>query len=63
MKFLTLLISFFTLFTTQAFAHSDHALGEGAFHTFYHIAFWCILAAVIIKAYTWFKAKKQKINN
>ena len=59
MKFLTLLISFFSLFSLQALAHTDHALGKGTFHTFYHIAFWFITVAVIFKAFSYFKAKKN----
>ncbi|MBU2872245.1 hypothetical protein [Colwellia sp. E2M01] len=58
MKFLTLFISFLSLFTSQAFAHTDHALGEGSLHTFYHITFWALFALVVYKGYTWFKSKK-----
>lgn len=59
MKFLTLIISYLILFTSQAFAHTDHALGEGSFHTFYHSVFWTIFAIVVYKAYNWFKNKKN----
>lgn len=59
MKFLTLMISYLILFTSQAFAHTDHALGEGSFHTFYHSVFWTIFAIVVYKAYNWFKNKKN----
>jgi hypothetical protein len=62
MKFLTLLISYLILFTSQAFAHTDHALGEGSFHTFYHSVFWTIFAIVVYKAYNWFKQKKSHNN-
>jgi hypothetical protein len=60
MKLLTLFISYLILFTNQAFAHTDHALGEGSIHTFYHSVFWTIFAIVVYKAYTWFKHKKSK---
>ena len=59
MKLLTLFISYLILFTNQAFAHTDHALGEGSIHTFYHSVFWTIFAIVVYKAYTWFKHKKS----
>jgi hypothetical protein len=62
MKFLTLMISYLILFTNQAFAHTDHALGEGSFHTLYHSVFWTIFAIVVYKAYTWFKNKKSHRN-
>ncbi|MGJ8694468.1 MAG: hypothetical protein ACSHW0_18525 [Thalassotalea sp.] len=58
MKFLTLLLTL--IFTSQAFAHTDHALGEGIVHTVYHVMFWTIFAAVAVKAYRWFKSKKAK---
>jgi hypothetical protein len=60
MKLLTLFISYLILFTGQASAHTDHALGEGSIHTFYHSVFWTIFAIVVYKAYTWFKHKKSK---
>lgn len=60
MKFLTILITFFSLFSTQALAHTDHALGEGALHAFYHVTFWTVFAIVVYKAYSWFKAKKSQ---
>lgn len=62
MKFLTLLISFFGLFTGQALAHTDHALGEGSLHAFYHVTFWVVFALVVYKGYTWFKSKKSQKN-
>lgn len=60
MKFLTILISFFILFSGQALAHTDHALGEGSLHTFYHVTFWAVFALVVYKGYTWFKNKKSQ---
>jgi hypothetical protein len=62
MKFFTLFISFISLFTAQAFAHTDHALGEGTAHMFYHVVFWTIFALVVYKAYKWFKHKKSQKN-
>jgi hypothetical protein len=62
MKLLTLLVSFLSLFTGQALAHTDHALGEGSIHTFYHAVFWTLFALVVYKAYTWFKQKKSQKN-
>jgi hypothetical protein len=62
MKLLTLLVSFFSLFTGQVLAHTDHALGEGSIHTFYHAVFWTLFALVVYKAYTWFKQKKSQNN-
>ena len=62
MKFLTLIISYLILFTSQAFAHTDHALGEGSLHTIYHSVFWTIFAIVVYKAYSWFKKKKSHKN-
>ena len=60
MKFLTILISFFSLFSGQTLAHTDHALGEGSLHELYHIAFWSIFFIVVYKAFTWFKNKKSQ---
>ncbi|TYK64622.1 hypothetical protein [Colwellia echini] len=60
MKFITIFISFLSLFTSQAFAHTDHALGEGSLHTFYHVTFWAVFALVVYKAYTYFKKKKSE---
>ncbi len=63
MKFLTIFISFFSLLSGQALAHTDHALGEGSLHTFYHVTFWALFAVVVYKAYTWFKNKQAQKNN
>lgn len=60
MKFLTLFISLFSLFAGQALAHTDHALGEGSLHVFYHITFWLAFALVVYKGYTWLKNKKSQ---
>lgn len=60
MKFFTMIISFLTLFTSQAFAHADHALGEGAIHGFYHTIFWLIFAAVVVKGLMYFQKKKNE---
>jgi len=60
MKFITLIISYLIFFSSQALAHTDHALGEGSFHTFYHSVFWTIFAIVVYKAYNWFKNKKSQ---
>jgi hypothetical protein len=59
MKFFTFIFSF--LLTSQAFAHADHALGDGALHMIYHAVFWGLFAMVIFKAIVYFKNKiKQK---
>ena len=59
MKFFTLI--FTLLLTSQAFAHSDHALGEGSLHLIYHAVFLGLFAVVAVKALSYFKKnKKQK---
>jgi len=59
MKFITLF--FALILSSQAFAHTDHALGDGVLHMVYHAVFWAIFALVIVKAITFFKTKnKQK---
>jgi len=60
MRLLTLFISFIGLFSSAAFAHTDHALGEGSIHALYHFAFWTLFVVVIYKAYVWFRAKKSQ---
>ena len=60
MKFFTLIFSL--LLTSQAFAHTDHALGEGSLHMLYHAAFWGLCAVVGYKAFTYFKNKKNQKN-
>lgn len=57
MKFFTLI--FTLLLTSQAFAHNDHALGEGALHLLYHAIFWGLFAAVAVKAVRYFKNNKK----
>ena len=59
MKFITLL--FALVLSSQAFAHTDHALGHGALHMVYHAVFWGLFAVVIFKAVTYLKNRnKQK---
>jgi len=59
MKFITLF--FALILSSQAFAHTDHALGHGMLHMIYHAVFWAIFALVIVKGVAYFKGKnKQK---
>jgi len=58
MKFFTFI--FTLLLTSQAFAHTDHALGEGALHLIYHAIFWGILALVVVKAGFYFNHKRKQ---
>jgi len=60
MKFFTFIFSL--LLTSQAFAHTDHALGEGSLHLLYHAVFWALFAVVGYKAFTYFKNKKKQNN-
>lgn len=62
MKFLTIVISFFILLSGQAFAHTDHMLGEGTLHTLYHVTFWSIFAVVAYKVVTYLRTKKSQKN-
>lgn len=62
MNFLTILISFISLFSGQALAHTDHALGEGSLHYFYHATFLTLFVLVLYKGYRWFKHKKTTKN-
>ncbi|WP_111977752.1 hypothetical protein [Algibacillus agarilyticus] len=55
MKFILLTIGLFL--STVAAAHTDHAMGEGSFHTFYHIAFWTLVALVAIKGAMWIRSR------
>ncbi|MFT6927473.1 MAG: hypothetical protein ACJAZP_003109 [Psychromonas sp.] len=57
MKFFTFI--FTLLLSTQAFAHEDHALGEGSLHLIYHVIFWGLCAVVAVKAMGYFKNKKK----
>ncbi|WP_372882017.1 hypothetical protein [Psychromonas sp.] len=58
MKYFTLI--FALILTNQAVAHTDHALGEGTLHLVYHLAFWGIFAAVVVKGFHYFKNKKSQ---
>ena len=59
MKFITLL--FALVLSSQAFAHTDHALGHGTLHMVYHAVFWGLFAVVVFKAVTYLKNRnKQK---
>lgn len=58
MKFLTLFLTLICSFT--ATAHTDHTLGEGLAHYVYHVVFWSIFAAVIVKAVVWYKKSKAQ---
>jgi len=58
MKFITLL--FALVLSSQAFAHTDHALGNGALHMAYHVIFGIVFAAVVFKAVTYFKNKNKQ---
>ena len=63
MKFTTLLFSLLisTLtFSNQAFAHTDHALGEGSIHALYHAIFWGVFFLVIYKIHAWHKGNTAK---
>lgn len=63
MKFLMMFLGFaMSVFASSAFAHTDHALGEGSLHAIYHITFWFIVFAVVYKGVCWFKAKKKTKN-
>ena len=62
MKLLTLLISVISLFSVQALAHTDHALGDGSIHALYHVVFWTIFALVVYKAYVFFKNRSSEKN-
>lgn len=58
MKFFTMI--FALLLSAQAFAHTDHALGEGSLHMAYHAIFWGLFAVVVFKVLVYFKNKKKK---
>ena len=45
---------------TPALAHTDHALGDGSFHLFYHAVFWGLFAAVIYQGTKWLKTKNNQ---
>ena len=58
MKYFSLF--FALILSSQAFAHTDHALGEGSLHLIYHLIFWGIFTAVLVKGIIYLKNKKQK---
>jgi len=58
MKYFTLF--FALILSSQAFAHTDHALGEGSLHLIYHLIFWGIFAAVVVKGISYVKNKKKQ---
>ncbi len=65
MKFITVLFSLLLssiLLSSQAFAHTDHVLGEGSVHALYHGVFWGVFALVVYKAHAWYKNKKSQKN-
>lgn len=55
----TLSVLFMSFICSSAFAHTDHALGEGALHLVYHVVFWTIFIAVAVKGVSWYKANKR----
>ncbi|MEH6453486.1 MAG: hypothetical protein V7782_10665 [Psychromonas sp.] len=57
MKYFTLI--FTLLLSSQAFAHSDHALGDGVLHMLVHAILLALLAAVAVKGISYFKNKKK----
>ena len=44
-------------------AHTDHVLGDGSFHLFYHAVFWGLFAAVAYQGTKWLKAKNNEAKN
>lgn len=58
MKLYALLISL--SFASGAFAHEDHALGEGAGHTLFHAVFLFVAALAIYKGLSWLLHKIKK---
>lgn len=64
MKFITILFGLFLsslIFSSQAFAHEDHALGDGAFHSFYHLVLWGLFAMIIYRGYRNFKNRHSQL--
>lgn len=45
--------------TSSVMAHDDHLLGDGIFHTSYHIIFWSLCALIAYKGIVWFKNKQS----
>lgn len=58
MKALLFIITLFT--STFAIAHTDHALGEGAFHELYHAVFWALFALVVYKGIRWYMNRNNQ---
>lgn len=58
MKLFTFILTL--IFSSQAFAHVDHALGDGNAHKVYHIVFYVLLALVVYRGIGWFLAHKKK---
>jgi len=57
MKFITFI--FTLILSSQALAHTDHALGHGILHMIYHAVFWGLFAIVILKVIAYFKNKQK----
>jgi hypothetical protein len=57
MKFITLI--FALLLTNQAFAHSGHGFDDNLMHLVFHGVFWTLLAGLVYKVVSYFKAKKN----
>lgn len=57
MKFITLI--FTLLLSTQAFAHAGHGMEDNIMHLAFHAVFWTLLAGLIYKLVSHFKAKKS----
>lgn len=58
MKFFILI--FALLLTNPAFAHSGHGFDDNLMHLVLHGAFWTLLAGLVYKVVSYFKAKKPK---
>jgi hypothetical protein len=59
MKSLTTLVTTILLMSSApTFAHTDHALGEGAFHFAYHIVFYGLIIVAAVKAIKYFRREK-----
>lgn len=61
MKYLFTLLLLLT--SSVAFAHEDHALGEGALHLAYHLIFWTLFACVIYKGSQLYISLRKKPRN
>lgn len=55
-----LIITLLSMFSSAAFAHEDHLLGDGLLHAIYHVVFWGLCIAVAYKAYKWFAIRKKQ---